>query len=137
MRLLKPLLFVAILALIAAPAFAQTSGDAMPGAGGAAAPGAAPMAGMQHIQGKVDKVDQAKSQIEVSGRMLMVDSSTQIVNPQGQKINLSSIKEGDQVKASYRSQAGQNMAKTITLMPKAGGGMGGGGGTSGGGGGGY
>jgi hypothetical protein len=131
MRLLKPLLFVAILALIAAPAFAQMSDPG--GAGGAAAPGAAPMAGMQHIQGKVDKVDQANNQLQVSGQMLMVDSSTQIMNQQGQKMNLSSIKEGDQVKASYRSQAGQNMAKSITVMPKAGGDMGGG--TTGGGGG--
>jgi Cu/Ag efflux protein CusF len=99
---------------------------------GADAGGAAPsdkamdqkQAEMKSVEGKVRNVDMAKNEIKVGGwaglfgTSLKVDQNTKFHGPAQ---NLQSLKEGDQVRASYRKVGDQNVATDITIVSEPGG----------------
>jgi Cu/Ag efflux protein CusF len=113
----------ALLALVVAPALAQTQTPAPPGS----APRPAPEKSMpdkpKEVEGTVKKVDPATKSVQVSsgllgifGATLEVTDETKI-NVQGKDGSLADIREGAKVKASYESRDGKNVAKSIDVMP--------------------
>jgi len=77
----------------------------------------------KQIEGTVSKVDASAKTVGVStgffgllGATVRVGDETQIV-VQGQPAALTEIKEGDPVKASYEVRDGNNIAKSIEVMP--------------------
>jgi len=77
----------------------------------------------KQIEGTVSKVDPVAKTVGVStglwgllGATVQVVEETQIM-VQGQPSALTGIKEGDRVKASYEVRDGNNLAKSIEVMP--------------------
>jgi Cu/Ag efflux protein CusF len=117
---------VALLALVAAPALAQTQAPAPPGSAPRPAPGAGAVAPekptTKEVEGTVKKVDQAARSVQVSSGLLGIFGATLEVTDetkihvQGKDGSLSDIREGAKVKASYESRDGKNVAKSIDVM---------------------
>ena len=118
---------VALLALVVAPALAQTQAPTPPSSTPRPAPGAGAMTPekptTKEVEGTVKKVDPATKSVQVSsgllgifGATLEVTDETKI-NVQGKDGALSDIREGARVKASYESRDGKNLAKSIDVMP--------------------
>ncbi len=78
--------------------------------------------GEKVVDGPVKKVDPASKSVEVGGFLgffrtrLAVTDDTQIA-VEGGKGSLADIREGDRVKASYEARDGQNIAKSIEVIP--------------------
>src|SRR5262249_10522582 len=77
----------------------------------------------KQIEGTVSKVDASAKTIEVStgffglfGATVRVGDATQI-RVLGQPATLTEIRKGDRLKASYEVRAGNNIAKSIDVMP--------------------
>ncbi|HSB82447.1 MAG TPA: DUF5666 domain-containing protein [Candidatus Methylomirabilis sp.] len=74
------------------------------------------------IDGPVKAVDPAAKTVTVGwllgmfGTKLQVNDDTQIA-VEGSKASLMDIREGDEVKASYETQNGRNIAKSIDVKP--------------------
>ncbi|MFH0809445.1 MAG: DUF5666 domain-containing protein [Pseudomonadota bacterium] len=119
MKVLKLMALLSVLVIMAVPAFA---------AGGAAQ--------SQEVQGQVSSIDQQNKTMQVGGKTLSFNDQTKVIGPRGEQSNISSLSEGEQVKASFMKQDGKNVAQRIELMmPSGGAGAGGGmGGMQGGGG---
>lgn len=134
-------LVAAILTMVVQPVFAQTEPpSATPEAPEASrqspleAPKAGSMPPLQEQQsmpvpraeklldGPVKKVDPTSRSVEVGwflglfGTKLAVTDDTHIAVA-GMKGSLSDIREGDRVKASYEARDGQNVAKSIEVIP--------------------
>lgn len=115
---------VAILALTAPLAMAQTPGQT-PGAPGPAAPPAprAPSPPVEKtIDGPVKAVDPTANTVRVGGFLGMFGTTLEVTDAtqiavQGVQGKLQNIKEGDEVKASYEVRDGKNIAKSIEVMP--------------------
>jgi hypothetical protein len=74
-------------------------------------------ANMQHIRGRVSRVDQDNNSITLDrGLTLKVDDSTEIVGVDSSTSGISSLHEGQQVRASYDSSS--NSAKKIEVVGK-------------------
>jgi Cu/Ag efflux protein CusF len=72
------------------------------------------------VEGTVSKIEPAAGKVQVSsglfGRTLEVTPDTQI-QVQGKQGSLAELREGDKVKASYEAKAGQNIARSIDVLP--------------------
>jgi Cu/Ag efflux protein CusF len=113
---------VALLALVVAPALAQSQAPAPPSATPRPMPEKAMPEKAKEVEGTVKKVDPATKSVQVSsgllgifGATLEVTDQTKI-NVQGKDGSLSDIREGARVKASYESRDGKNVAKSIDVM---------------------
>lgn len=117
----KVLARVGALALIlgAAPAFAQLQPSPQ------SAPTEGPVApSVSSLEGTVKKVDPATGKVEIAaglfgffGRTLEVTPDTVIVVA-GRDSNLSDVREGNKVKASFEVREGQSVAKSIEVRPE-------------------
>lgn len=108
-----PLLMVFAVILLVAPALAQTQPPARP------AP-AAPAAPKTHeVEGTVSEVKPSEKTVKVSSGLFGLMGATVQVNEQtkirvdGKDAALTELKEGAKVKATYESQDGKNLAKSI------------------------
>jgi hypothetical protein len=117
----------ALVALVVAPAIAQTQSPTPAPPSATPRPAPAPEKSMpekaKEVEGTVKKVDPAKKEVQVSsgllgifGATLEVTDATKI-NVQGKDGSLADIREGAKVKASYESRDGKNVAKSIDVMP--------------------
>lgn len=118
MKAVKLIVFLVVVGLMATPALAA-NGSSDQGAGGAAK--------MSQAEGRIDKLDPSNKTMEVargeglSPLTLKVDSSTEIMNRNGAKVDFSTLKQGDRVWASYHRKDNQDVAQKITIMsPTAG-----------------
>ncbi len=123
---------VAMLAIAVQPAVAQTMPPSVPP--GAAGESNSPLAVQPQQQqtasppeaklldGPVKRVDPTSKAVEVGwffglfSTRLAVNDDTHIA-VEGEKGSLADIKEGDRVKASYEARDGQNIAKSIEVIP--------------------
>jgi len=122
---MKRVVSVLVVALLAVPMAAATAlAQAQPGrpsAPPAGQPPAGPTKG--EVEGTVKKVDAMAKTVEVSrlfgimGTKLEVNEETKI-RANGKDVTISEIREGAKIKASYESQAGKNMAKSIEVLPE-------------------
>jgi len=72
---------------------------------------------VQHIRGRVSRVDQDNNSITLDrGLTLKVDDSTEIVGVDSSTSGISALHEGQQVRASY--DASSNSAKKIEVVGK-------------------
>jgi len=113
---------VALLALVVAPALAQSQAPAPPSATPRPMPEKAMPEKAKEVEGTVKKVDPATKSVQVSsgllgifGATLEVTDQTKI-NVQGKDGSLADIREGARVKASYESRDGKNVATSIDVM---------------------
>ncbi len=130
-NVLKLVLATAVVLSLTAPlAMAQVAPAPSPGAPSAgsapppsAMPSTSPNANVpreQTISGPVKGVDPMAKTVKVGRLMglfsktLQVDDNTQI-DVHGSKASLTDIREGDQVKASYESRNGEDIAKSIDV----------------------
>lgn len=117
---------LALLALVVAPALAQTQAPAPPGPPARPAPGAGAITPekptTKEVEGTVKKVDPTAKSVQVSSGLLGLFGATLEVTDQtkisveGKDGALSDIREGARVKASYESRDGKNVAKSIDVM---------------------
>lgn len=76
---------------------------------------------VRDVAGTVKNVDAASRTVQVSSGMLGLFRTTLVVTEetrievQGHEATLADIKEGDQVKASYATQDGQSVARSIEV----------------------
>jgi hypothetical protein len=76
------------------------------------------------MQGKTMQVQ--PSQPGMAPMTLSWSDKTKVMDRHGKMVNISSLKEGDQVRASYMRQDGKNMANKVEMVsPPAGAGAGG------------
>jgi Cu/Ag efflux protein CusF len=87
-------------------------------------PGArAPQLTLGMVEGTVMKVDPTAGAVEVSWGLFELSAKTLSVIPgtqiqvEGRPTNMTDIREGDKVKASYEVQEGRNVADSIELTP--------------------
>lgn len=82
-----------------------------------------PLPTTHEVEGTVKKIDAMAKTVEVSrllGLMatkLEVTSDTQI-RVDGKDVTLTDLREGARIKASYESQAGKNVARSIEVQPE-------------------
>lgn len=130
-HLLRPLACAAaVLVLTASLAMAQTTpsspqAPAAPyaaGSPGNLGSGPASMPVQKAIDGPVKAVDPAAKTVTIGwllgmfGTKLQVNDDTQIA-VEGSKASLMDIREGDEVKASYETKNGKNIATSINVKP--------------------
>lgn len=123
-RTVSVLTVTILIAAGAAIAFAQMQ-QPVPSRPGVAPPGSAPAEKMaREVEGTVKKVDPAAKTVDVSagllgmmGTKLEVTDDTKI-QVDGKDATLADIREGTKVKASYESQQGKNVAKSIEVKPE-------------------
>jgi Cu/Ag efflux protein CusF len=114
---------VALVALVVAPALAQSQAPAPPSSTPRPAPATPDKPTTKEVEGTVKKVDPATKSVQVSSGLLGIFGATLEVTDetkihvQGKDGALSDIREGAKVKASYESRDGKNVAKSIDVMP--------------------
>jgi hypothetical protein len=104
-----------LLALAAGPAAAQgtSSGTAGTDTGASTSSGTS-QAGKQ-LAGRIDRIDRSTNTLTLDGRMLKMDSSTEVTKD-GSRATLSDVKEGDQVRASFSGSGDTLNAQRIEVM---------------------
>lgn len=130
-HILRPLVCAAAVLVLTAPlAMAQMppstpQAPAAPdvaGSPGTSQPSSPSMPVRKAIDGPVKAVDPMAKTVTVGwllglfGTKLQVNDDTQIA-VEGSKASLTDIREGDEVKASYESQDGKNIARSIEVKP--------------------
>jgi len=113
---------LALVAIAASSALAQTPAVPPPSPGAAPAPGAPQAPTPSEVEGTVSKVDPATRTVRVSsgflgmfGRTLEVTGDTAI-QVEGRQASLAEIREGAKVKAAYELRDGKNVATRIEVM---------------------
>ena len=103
-------------------------GGASEQGGAAAGPGAQPAGPMNEVEGKVNNVNPQSQTLKVGGFAGLFGTNLQVTNetrfipaPGEQSASLSTLKEGDRVRVSYRKVDGQNIVSEITVLSSAGG----------------
>jgi Cu/Ag efflux protein CusF len=71
------------------------------------------------LTGRVEKFDHDSKTFTVAGKDLKIDSSTKVMKD-GEKAELTDIKEGDEIRASYSGSGDTLTADRIEVMPKSG-----------------
>lgn len=107
--------------LAAAPALAQMQpSPSRPGP-----PASAPAEKkILEVEGKVSQVDHAKKTLKISSGFLGLGGATMSLTDEtkvqvnGKDASIAEIRQGTKVKATYESQNGQNIAKSIEVKPE-------------------
>lgn len=125
-------LVAGVLALTAGPAAAQgntsggTSGTGTSGSttyGNSGTTGTDPSASAssstsqagKELAGRIDHIDRSTNTLTLDGRMLKMDSSTEVTKD-GSRATLSDVKEGDQVRASFSGSGDTLNVQRLEVM---------------------
>jgi hypothetical protein len=101
-----------LLALTAGPAAAQGASSGTTGTD----TGASTSSGTgKQLAGRIDRIDRSTNTLTLDGRMLKMDSSTEVTKD-GSRATLSDVKEGDQVRASFSGSGDTLNVQRIEVM---------------------
>lgn len=129
MRVTRLIVLLSVLALMVTPAIAGGQGSQQEGAAKPAA------VGEQQAEGSISSIDQAAKTMQVqpaapgaAPMTLHFSDKTKVMDQMGKEVNVSALKEGDRIRASYKREEGKDMASKIEMLPPGGAAPGAGGG---------